>query len=78
MYHAFVWVSRTEHGKELTSNVRIVEFFGFLEMAGRPAAIPKATWDAGGQDGIVKIGGVYRQSSSPVPYIAIIIMSTGA
>ena len=23
-----VWVSRTEHGKELTSNVRIVELFG--------------------------------------------------
>ena len=62
------WVSRTEHGKELTSNVRIVELFEMLEMAGRPAEIPKVTWDAGGQDGIVKVGGVYRHY--------IVIMST--
>jgi hypothetical protein len=39
----------TEHGRELASSVRVRygALFDMLKMAGRPAAIPKVTWDAG-------------------------------
>lgn len=53
----YVWTSKAEHGKELSE---IVKLFGMLEMAGRPAAIPKVTWDPAGLDAVVRIGQVWR------------------
>jgi hypothetical protein len=54
------WPCKAEHGKQLSSNARIMELFEMLETGGKTAAIPEVIWDVERYRGIVEIGNIRR------------------
>ena len=55
--------SKTEHGKQLSSNARIMELFEMLKTAGRTVVIPKVTWEAERPLTVGRLSGVITQDT---------------